>query len=347
MLRRSLLSLLVTVLCGFTAAARAEIVVDIYGARLPMVSRGDIDLAAARRDGLAQVLVKASGDAAAAARPAVAAALSEADRYLLSYSYVENDGEGLWLRLDYDERAVQALLRSAGLPLWTANRPAVLVWLVYSDGVRRRFVGPADMPAEADALAYSFERRGLPLQLPLLDLQDVAALNPGEAWRQSSAALVDASRRYRGTELLAGRVARTSAGRWVGDWRLLYGGRWLSQPVDTADFADFADAGSDLVARTVAGRYAVNLADSADLRHRVILRGVRSYGDFAAARQILEGLEAVRRVVPERLVGDQVSLRVEADADLVQLARIIELDRRFVAVPAAAGELGLLYEWMR
>ena len=106
-------------------------------------------------------------------------------------------------------------------------------------------------------------------------------------------------------------------------------------------------SGADLVAATVASRYAVNIADNADRRHRVTLRGVLSYRDYLLAQETLASLEAVSRVVPEALLGDQVTLRIEADADPVQLARIIELDRRFVPTPAEPGETGLHYEWIR
>lgn len=331
-----------------SAAPHAEVVDGIYTARIAVTDRSSATLRSARREGLARVLVKASGDRTALARPEAVEAVRSAERYLLRYSYgdVGEDGS-LTLSLDYDERAVQKLLRDAQLPLWTANRPPVLAWLVVSDGAGRRFVGPEDTSGQAGALDARFRERGLPLQLPLFDLEDTATLSPGAAWRQSSQAIIAASRRYRGAEVLAGRAARTTTGRWVGDWRFLYEGRWLTRPVATDSYDEFAAAGADLVAATISGRYAVTGFEDGDQRHRVTLRGVRSYDDYLAAQRALGGLEAVRRVVPERLIGDSVSLRIEADADLVQLGRIIELDERFVPTPGEAAVGGLFYEWIQ
>jgi len=327
--------------------ARAEIIEDIYTARIAVADRSQEALRSARREGLERVLVKASGDATAPARPEATEAVRSAERYLLRYSYEDSDEGAVTVRLDYDERAVQGLLRDARLPLWTANRPPILTWLVISDQAGRRFVGAADGAEQADVLTGRFRERGLPLQLPLLDLEDTASLSTGAAWRQSSQEIVAASRRYRDSEILAGRAAHTSTGRWVGDWRFLYEGRWLTRPVAADSYSDFVAAGADLAAATISGRYAITALDSADQRHRVTLRGVRGYSDYLAAQQALGTLEAVRRVVPERLVGDLVSLRIEADADLVQLGRIIELDERFVPTPAEVGESGLFYEWIR
>ncbi|MDP5052855.1 MAG: DUF2066 domain-containing protein, partial [Congregibacter sp.] len=229
----------------------------------------------------------------------------------------------------------------------TANRPLVLTWLVISDTRGRRFATVDGAPEVDAVLRESFARRGVPLQTPLYDLRDTTAISPGEAWRQSSAALVNASQRYRGAEVLAGRVAQLSDGSWVGDWRYLDDGRWRSRSSTANDLQAFTDAGAELVAATLAERYGVRPTSDTDERYRLTLRGVRSYADYKALQVALNALEAVRRVMPESLQGDQVSLRVEADTDLQQLGRIIELDPRFVPIPLQPGENGLSYEWIQ
>lgn len=327
-------------------AARAEFVDGLYTANLPAADRSPATLGAARRDGLAQVLVKVTGAAPRPDNAAVRAALDKAERYLSSYSYEASAPGELRLRLVYDASAVRALLREAGLPLWTAHRPRVLVWWVTHVDGRRRFVSAQEQAPAHQALRDSFARRGVPLQLPLFDLEDIAKLSPGQAWRQSSAALLDASQRYRGAQLLTARAARLSDGNWSGDWRMLHEGRWLSRSARGLTLEQFTALGAALAAEALASRYAVTLHDALDQRHRVTLRGIRDYRDYQSAQATLAALEAVRRVVPEYLLGDQVSLRIEADTDLAQLARIIELDARFVPTPAGSGS-GLAYEWMQ
>jgi hypothetical protein len=272
--------------------------------------------------------------------------LDRAGDYLLGYSYQQLDEGALALRFEFDENAVQALLRTAGLPLWTANRPEVIAWLVMSDGQRRYFVSAAHSPREHAALKESFLRRGVPLQVPLYDLADSALVSPGAAWRQSSSELLQASERYRGALVLAGRGARLSDGQWLGDWRFFDQGRWVTRSVSAANLREFTEAGADLVAATLAQRYAVLLQDQGDRHYLLSFRGVRSFADFRALRGGLEQLETVTRVVPETLLGDSVRLRVESEAELAQLARIIELDRRFVPTPTPPGESGLHYEWI-
>ncbi|WP_439106962.1 DUF2066 domain-containing protein [Congregibacter sp.] len=327
--------------------AQADLVEDIYSAGIVAEGRDSRSLSAARSAGLAEVLIKASGDPQAVERPEVKKALSEAQGFLLGYSYEEDADGVLLLRLEYDEQAVQQLLREADLPLWTTNRPRVLAWLVISDGAGRRFASVDAAPDADKVLRESFVRRGVPLQTPLYDLSDTAVISPGEAWRQSSAALIEASGRYRDTELLAGRVARLSDGSWVGDWRYLDNGRWKTRSSTAGSLLEFSYAGAELVAGTLAERYGVKLSSDTDERYQLVLRGVRSYDDYQLLQQALSSLEAVRTVVPESLMGDQVSLRVEAETDVQQLARIIELDGRFVPLPTEPGQSGLFYEWIR
>ena len=336
---------LCALLCILTpGAARAEFVDDLYTANLPAADRRPATLRAARRDGLVQVLVKVTGSVPRPDNAAVRAALDKAEDYLSSYSYESSAPGALRFKLVYDASAVQALLREAGLPLWTANRPRVLVWWVTHVDGRRRFVSAQEQAEAHRVLRDSFALRGVPLQIPLFDLEDTARLSPGQAWRQSSAALVDASQRYRGAQLLTARAARLSDGSWSGDWRMLHEGRWLSRSARGLALEQFTALGAALAAEALASRYAMTLHDALDQRHRVTLRGIRDYRDYRSAQAALAALEAVRRVVPEYLLGDQVSLRIEADADLAQLARIIELDARFVPTPAGAG---LAYEWMQ
>jgi hypothetical protein len=89
-------------------AARADIVADIYTAEVAVAGRGSADLGEARRQGLAQVLVKASGDLSVGDNPAVRVALEQADRYLLGYRYEETALGEQQLRLDYDEARCSA-----------------------------------------------------------------------------------------------------------------------------------------------------------------------------------------------------------------------------------------------
>ncbi|MEM8492059.1 MAG: DUF2066 domain-containing protein [Pseudomonadota bacterium] len=327
------------------ALAQNAVPIGVYSARVEVADRTGSTLRQAQKAGLEQVLIKATGDPDAPQVPSLQEDLREPSRLLLGYSYEESTIGNLRLRLNYDEKAVQGLISAARLPLWTSNRPTVLVWLVSTDD-RRSFVTLDEAPKATRMLVDNFEMRGVPLQQPLHDLEDAAALSPGEAWRLDSAALVGASRRYGDRLLLAGRMAELSDGRVSGEWRFLDEGRWITSTVRAGPTEEFMKAGADLVARRLAERYAVVAqSGSLDTGYRLVVRGARSYLDFAAIRETLVSLEAVTYAVPEFLQGDLIEFRLEADAERGRLKQLIELDRRFVPVPG--NDSTLRYEWLR
>ena len=295
-------------------------------------------------EGLRTVMVKLSGTAETPAHPQLEAALADAQRYLVQYGYEDTD-TGLQLRLEYDGAALRELLQRAGQPLLTANRPRVLSWLVLNDGERRRFpTTDADAGLRA-GLRDAFRRRGIPLQQPLYDLTDAMRLSPGAAWRQSSPALLGASARYGEVAVLTGRVAVLADGSCAGDWQFLESGQWVRRSVNAPSMDRFLSAGADLVAATLADRYAVVAGDSGTPRYRITVEGVDSFATYSDLRRLLAGVEVVQQVTPETLQGSRLVLQVDATADVDQLARIIELDRRLRRERALPAEGALYYRW--
>ena len=130
---------LLLVVCN---AFPAELVRDLYVADVPVANRGETELARAAEEGLAQVLVKVSGSVDVLARPEVAGALQSARARVQQYSYnrIDNGDAALSARVEFDPAQVRDLLLSAGAPIWTATRPAVLVWLVVEEAGQRSFV---------------------------------------------------------------------------------------------------------------------------------------------------------------------------------------------------------------
>ncbi len=312
--------------------------------------RGRRALAGAARDGLEQVVVKVTGSEEALDLAPVRQALDDAERYLQQYTYREAGDGGLTARLRYDESVLRGLLLEAGAPLWTARRPPVLVWLVAEGTDGRDFVSPGHQPALAEALGEAFERRGVPLRLPLRDLQDTAALGRGPAWRLDASAIVAASARYGVEDVLAGRVLPLSSGAWLGDWVYLHDGRRRARAVTAADPESFAGAGAALAAEAIARRYAVASGGEADSGGtRVLVLGVGSFADYAAVMAWLDSLELVDRVNPEGLEGDQLILRLDARAGLDRLAPVIELNERLRPLAAVPGDVAAerAYQWQR
>ena len=328
--------------------AGAIIVQDLYSAEVPVADQSGAALDSGASAALTQVLVKVSGSAELLRSPAIRGALGKARSHVQQYSYKRADSPegGLMARFEFDGNYVTSLVKEAGAPLWTANRPEVLVWLVADDGAGPYFVNPDSAPELAKELLAAFARRGVPARLPLYDLADSAAIGPDQAWRLAAPTLETASLRYGVKDILAGRLAASSASNWVGEWTYLAGEEQINRPLNTPTQEAFLQRGAALVAEEMAARYAVatGMGDGSGVALSVV--GVNAYADYAAIVAWLEGLELVEQANLERIEGDSMYLHLQTGADAAGLATVIELNPRLQPLPPVAGEEGgLAYQW--
>ncbi len=180
------------------------------GFAVPVPWLYDVDIAVAGRTGaarlavsgtaLAEVLSRVSGLAHVPRNAAVREALGQPERYYNRFVFL-NDRE---LRIHFDPAAVLGLVDAAGLPVWSANRPTVVAWLVVErGGVRRVVDGGHEL---AVPLVRRARQRGVVLKLPLMDLEDRLLVQPSVVWGRLFSALSEASGRYQADVVLVGRL---------------------------------------------------------------------------------------------------------------------------------------------
>jgi uncharacterized protein len=342
--RKTLEALLWTLLALAAVSSRAAVVADLHAATVPVDSQSSEALTAASREALADVLVKVSGSRELLQNPVIVSALNDARSHVQQYSYVRRaaPATGLALRCEFDGPYITNLVKRAGAPLWTANRPTVLAWVMVEDEQGRHFISKDSAPEQTQILLEEFSRRGVPVQLPLFDLADTAAVNPEDAWRLDANVMQAASARYNVQDVVVGRLASSGEGQSVGEWSYLHGDEHSNRSVTVPDLTAFLREGVNLAAGEIAGRYAVAPSGRGGGGIRMSVTGVTSYEDYAAIVHWLEGLELVDHATIDRVQGDRIELRLQAQADAAHLAATIELNNHLapVAVPGVGPEPG-------
>ena len=304
----------------------------------------------ARLDGashaLGQLLTRLTGLTSVPRNEAVSRALAAPDLYYNQFRFERaEDGEGLELRLQFVPEAVLDLIRDAQLPIWRANRPTVLTWIVVDDGLIRRILGAGtDHPLVA-AIDERARERGLPLQLPLLDLTDQLTVEPAAVWGRLSQILRPASQRYDADHVLVGRLQKVRDERWSVDWEFWLDGEVHHLQGEARDPASLGRAAADLVADELAARYAV--LDRGVRRQNLAVTAVSGAGDYADLLRYLGGLEFVEEVMVSAVSGDrlQVSLITAAEPD--QLLELFRLDGRLIRTrtdPVPGGPIELVWQ---
>ena len=284
----------------FSLPALAVPVSGLYQVREAVTSQQPEERSAALNRALETLVLRLTGDAKALQSPALEGVRQDPQQLVSQYVY-----EGETLVVDFDPLTTENKLRQAGLPLWGANRPAILTWWLNSSAEGASLVG--DGQEAAAPLQQAAQHRGLPLRLPLADLQEQLAATPESLGATQPDALREPSERYAADALLAVQ-AREDGGQWQAEWRLWLGDAREQGNAQGADQQALADAVLLAVSERLAPRFLVKPGAASALTLEV--QGA-NLGRFAELERLLEPFAA--RLL--RASGDLLVWQVNASAE--------------------------------
>ncbi|WP_347331243.1 DUF2066 domain-containing protein [Marinimicrobium locisalis] len=326
------------ILVGLAMATvvRADQVVDLYTAEVLVTSQSEAERQRAAREGLADLVVRVTGDTQAREHPQVQEALTRAEGFITEFNYgstretVEVGGEARpasRLVMRFSSVEVERLLRSANLSLWPANRPGVLVWMVTREGGDLSRVSDSERREQLRARARV---RGLPLVVPLNDLEDRLALQARQLWELDEEAIRKASQRYDAEAILVGRYSETTGGQWRSDWQLYHN---LGNPtfyVRADSVEGVLSQAIDETANHFASLYAIVPREEGPGTVVMQVGGVDGFGEYKAVERYLEDLAMVRRAGLITLRPGVLTLRLMVEGDRSQLLGMLERDGQLV-----------------
>ena len=289
---------------------------------------------------LRRVLVRVSGKRDVGTSAGMLRAFAEPHRYTTQRAFVTTPA-GEVLRVRFERTAVESLLKSAGLPLWTAHRPTLVLWLL-NDAPRRGISGRNSSDVLLAALRAEAQERGLPLVVPLGDAGEANAVTTAVDTKVF-APIASVSNRYGSQVALVGRMkdgAGAQAGLRSGQW-------WLIDPfgmqnvlLPAAPLPDQAGAAIEWAIRRVASPANARAGAGAVLGYPVVVTGVRTFEDYAGVLNSIKALEVVNDVDVTAYAGDQLDLQVRSRLPFAILARGIATARGLTVAltdtPAAA-----------
>ncbi|WP_339900304.1 DUF2066 domain-containing protein [uncultured Gilvimarinus sp.] len=326
---RYLLFICTLILSG---VAGADQVVDLYSADALVKSQSEAQRAAAAKQALADTLVRVSGSTTVADNPAVRQALVRAQDYVYEYSYASTD-EALEaidgtlvpasrLQLKFSPPLIEQLLRDANLAFWPANRPTVLVWLVTNTPSGRDVA--SDLPT-LTVLREHADERGLPLMVPLFDLEDHLAMPADALWQMDERQIREASERYRADAIVVVRASELSGQRWRADWQLMHADGTPSFDAQGESLESLLPAVVDTVADFFANRYAISPSEAGDANVVLQVNNVESFADYKKVEHYLAQLALVRRTQLASLNADGLTLRLFTEGDVARLQNTLAL----------------------
>ncbi|HDS1734385.1 DUF2066 domain-containing protein [Pseudomonas sp. BP8] len=319
-------SLLVGCLALLASAAQAESVTGLYQVREPLEGQGADARTQATGRALDTLVLRLTGDPKAPQNPALAALRKDPQQII---NQVGSDaGPPESVLVEFDPGSTERALRKAGLALWGSNRPAILSWWLNDSVEGSSLVG--DGQSAAEPLRRAAQHRGLPLRLPLADLQEQLVASAKQLESKDPAPLREASERY-GADALLAVHAHEADGKWQGRWQLWQGDQREQGEAEGANQAALADAVMLAVSSRLAPRYVTRPGASSDLHVQVQGMNLKRYAELS---RVLEPYGPRLQLADGGTLTYQVTGNREQLRAQLGLAKLQELPAE--AAPAAA-----------
>ena len=317
----------------FAASPRAAELPALYEAEVPVSSQESADREIALGLALRRVFSKVTGQRNVESHEALAAAIEEPGQFVQQFQYRTAQDEEpdagvresleLWAR--FEAELVDSLVRESGLPVWGRSRPSTLVWLSIESAEGRDLLAAADGPTYFESIEEGARRRGIPIVLPLVDLEDRLAVDPDELWAGFLDSLRIASARYDTEAVLLVRLRDFQPTFSEAHWSLLMDGgeqHWTTR----ADLLELLlEDGVDRAADLLVARYARPADQDATGRVDMVVTGVHALEDYARALGYLDSLEEVERVEVEAVEPGEIRFRVDAHGGRSSLRETVAL----------------------
>jgi uncharacterized protein len=326
--------------CGLSFMVSAAQVTDLYQGKAPTSG----DMVAAQSQALGDVLVKVTGKRDILTQPAVVKALAAPGDYVQHYGY-QDVGPVKFIKADFDVAKVNALISQSKFALLGPARPQVAIWLVINEG-ERRVLPDQSSDGWAAALRTQSQALGLPVTIPLMDLDDNMAVNATDVWGRFADPILKASQRYGAEMVVLGKLTPEGE-KWSIDWGL-YGPKAggelaeLTRGSGSGTQAEVAQGFADGLAAWLVQNYGARISGVASSQ-TLVVEGLSGIDGMITVQKMLQGMASVTKVEIGKLEGDKVTFNLALQGDKAELIRGLQLESRLRQIDD--NDSGLRYQW--
>ena len=289
----------------------------------------------ALKQALGKVLVKITGDRNINKSMGVTSLLATPGKFVQQYRYRQNsnnwdqDKSAYKLWVQFDESALDATLKTYGIPIWEKERPSILVWLVHNKDKNRSFVGIERGSEYLNILENRASARGVRLLFPLLDLQDNSKISVTDVWGGFTEPILNASKRYQANVVLTSKFTQILPTLWESDWAVYFDNQvvnWTSQ----SDIADIVlEEGIDELVDKLVSRYTQTEGQNTEVI-QLLVNDINNVDEYAQTFSYLASIQSVdsvevKQTTPNYILFELTSSRgAEGLYQAISLGEILE-----------------------
>lgn len=338
----------------FCVSAFAVEIPDLYQSDVQVADKSRNSRVEAGQNAFIHVVKKLTGLEDVQNHPLIKQAMRDYSQYLTKYEYVELiDGE-LRARFLFEEEKLNRLITDANWPFWGNRRPQIVLWLAIEDNASRDFVTRENYPQLERLIYDKASEWGLPVIVPLFDLQDRLQVGIPEVWGNFSQPVELASRRYGAERVITARLfQQPGSSSWLLEWRY----------TDAANFEPEQRVGDkqviitqmmDTLARSLLAEYSIAYADSnVVVESMVTVRNLVTFSDITLAKRRLQSLSSVKDIDVFSRAGETVEFKVRHASSVFDLKKALSFETAFNLYidPSVfyhiENDSNLTYEWVK
>ncbi len=328
-MHRLFLTLILLVTASNSFAAN---LIDLYQAQLPVMTQDEDERKKISPEVLKEVLLKVVGDRAAFKTTDLTPILSQSNELIQQYQYHQmnkmsddlTQPDILELQLIFNEDELNHLLTESGLAIWGASRPEILLWLTIEENNKRTIIGEDSRSKLPQTIKSALSKRGLPLLMPLMDLQDQMQMNVVDLWAGFADPILKASQRYNAQVIVVARVVSSEKGAMQIKWQIINENeteQWQSSGNDAliSGISELADRTARRFTQVIDNQYAQ--------RYDLQISNVKGYADYIRVKEYLSKLQAISDVQLSNLANDKLEISILLSSDLSALNQTIAIGR--------------------
>ncbi|MGL5291075.1 MAG: DUF2066 domain-containing protein [Vibrionaceae bacterium] len=303
---------------------------DLYQVRVNLAQTKDALELQAKPQAFQEVLVRVSGNKKIVDDPQVAKILAKPAPYINDVS-VAQESSGRVATFNFDEKKIQTLLSQLQAHYWPLPRQEVLFWVINAED--KSILWEQSAAEQVELLKKAGIKRGLPVVLPLGDIDDLSVINARDVWDNFNPIIGKASARY---AIASWAVVKVFADKI--EWSFYPDGLEQSAPlqnsaqgVDLSSFEKLIDEIADHYFSTSA----IVLSDAVHEREYLLqVSGITAAAEIFKLESSLKQMGSVASAQLRAIQKDEVSFTVKLVTSQAQFTSELALNANLQALPS-------------
>lgn len=312
-------------------------VANLDKAQVPVASRAKKNVQPALVSCIKEVILKNSGTQEALSHQNIIPYIKKPRKLLVQYGYIERFDK-LYLDCRFDLVRLHQILKEENLPFWDASRPLTTLWIATKIGVKEKILSDMEKSNVRFWIQEHSRSRGLPLIVPVMDFEDMQAINLADIKQDFSQSIAKASQRYR-SDFFAVIYIEKRSKKWQYHLSLysrnsLKSG--LNQPIFKKSAAASSQENSLLRVMEIINAYYVDRYASFEEQEQTMMlvqfNQVNNIKKFLEIEDYLESLSLVKNVQIVQLKSTRVLFELALQGSIRDLKKLLRMEPRVRAV---------------